>query len=207
MQTTARPAAQPAPSPIRVGIHDEPEVITLGLDGMLGRHRDRVRMSPDPVAVGDRVDVLICDPIGRSVGIERYLRSLSALTSARLLVFTWKLEAASIHRALAAGAHGFVPKSATSAELVAGIEAVHRGEAACHAATRELFDTAAPSPLLSTREAEVLGLICRGLSNLEIAGHLYVSVNSVKTYIRQVYQKIGVTRRAQAVAWGIDRGY
>lgn len=179
MQTTARPAAQPAPSPIRVGIHDEPEVITLGLDGMLGQHRDRVRMTPAPVAAGDRVDVLICDPIGRGVGIERYLRSLSALTSARLLVFTWKLEAASIHWALAAG----------------------------HAATRELFDAAGDGPLLSAREAEVLGLICRGLSNLEIAGHLYVSVNSVKTYIRQIYQKIGVTRRAQAVAWGIDRGY
>ncbi len=59
---------------------------------------------------------------------------------------------------------------------------------------------------LSTREGEVLELICRGMSNLEIADALFVSVNSVKTYVRQIYQKIGVTRRAQAVAWGLAHG-
>ena len=60
---------------------------------------------------------------------------------------------------------------------------------------------------LSTREAEVLDLICRGMSNLEIADQLFVSVNSVKTYVRQIYQKIGVARRAQAVAWGLAHGF
>jgi NarL family two-component system response regulator LiaR len=53
----------------------------------------------------------------------------------------------------------------------------------------------------------VLGLICRGMSNLEIADQLFVSVNSVKTYVRQIYQKIGVSRRAQAVAWGLAHGF
>ena len=60
---------------------------------------------------------------------------------------------------------------------------------------------------LSTREAEVLDLICCGMSNLEIAEQLFVSVNSVKTYVRQIYQKIGVARRAQAVAWGLGHGF
>ena len=60
---------------------------------------------------------------------------------------------------------------------------------------------------LSTREGEVLDLICRGMSNLEIADQLFVSVNSVKTYVRQIYQKIGVGRRAQAVAWGLAHGF
>ena len=53
----------------------------------------------------------------------------------------------------------------------------------------------------------MLDLICRGMSNLEIAEELYVSVNSVKTYVRQIYQKIGVARRAQAVAWGLANGF
>ena len=53
----------------------------------------------------------------------------------------------------------------------------------------------------------MLDLICRGMSNLEIADQLFVSVNSVKTYVRQIYQKIGVTRRAQAVAWGLEHGF
>ena len=62
-------------------------------------------------------------------------------------------------------------------------------------------------PGLSTRESEVLALICEGLSNQEVADRLFVSVNSVKTYIRQVYGKTGVTRRTQAVAWAHRHGW
>ena len=55
---------------------------------------------------------------------------------------------------------------------------------------------------LGPREADILRLIVPGLSNHEIARTLYLSINSVKTYIRSPYRKIGVTNRAQAVAWG-----
>ena len=50
-------------------------------------------------------------------------------------------------------------------------------------------------------------LITQGLSNQEIAERSYLSINSVKTYIRTAYRKIGVTRRAQAVAWGMRHGF
>ena len=56
---------------------------------------------------------------------------------------------------------------------------------------------------LSRRESDVLALIVEGLSNQEIATHLFVSINSVKAYIRSAYRKIGVTRRTQAVTWAI----
>ena len=62
-------------------------------------------------------------------------------------------------------------------------------------------------PGLSQRESEVLVLIGRGLSNQEIADRIYVSVNSVKTYIRQIYAKTGATRRTQAVAWAHEHGW
>ena len=55
---------------------------------------------------------------------------------------------------------------------------------------------------LTAREAEVLALITQGLSNQEIAERSYLSINSVKTYIRTAYRKIGVTRRSQAVCGG-----
>jgi DNA-binding NarL/FixJ family response regulator len=58
---------------------------------------------------------------------------------------------------------------------------------------------------LSPRESSVLALVTRGLGNQEIAGELYLSINSVKTYIRSAYRKIGVTSRSQAVAWAIRR--
>lgn len=60
---------------------------------------------------------------------------------------------------------------------------------------------------LSPREAEVLALITQGLTNLEIAERSYVSINSVKTYIRAAYRKIGVTSRSQAVRWGMQHGF
>ena len=127
------------------------------------------------------------------------------LTAAPVLVFTWSHSPSSVRRSLAAGARGFVSKCASSADLAAAVAAVHRGETVAPAPRQR------PQPRgvadLSTREAEVLELICHGMSNLEIADQLFVSVNSVKTYVRQIYQKIGVARRAQAVAWGLAHGF
>ena len=60
---------------------------------------------------------------------------------------------------------------------------------------------------LTAREAEIIALITQGLSNQEIAERSYLSINSVKTYIRTAYRKIGVTRRSQAVLWGIKHGF
>ncbi len=59
---------------------------------------------------------------------------------------------------------------------------------------------------LSGRERETVELIALGLSNEEIARHCYVTLNTVKTFIRSAYRKIGVTRRTQAVAWALEHG-
>jgi DNA-binding NarL/FixJ family response regulator len=187
-------------TPIAVGVYDEPELIVSGIDGMLARHGRVVTMAPDgPTAA---VDVVLCDPIGRAVQIEEYLGLVVALTLAPVLVFTWSRSPSSVRRSLAAGARGYLSKAVSAEDLVAAVNAIHRGEAV----TPETGAGSDGVPL-SARETEVLDLICRGMSNLEIADQLFVSVNSVKTYVRQIYQKIGVTRRAQAVAWGLEHGY
>ncbi len=59
---------------------------------------------------------------------------------------------------------------------------------------------------LSAREAEVLALITQGYTNNDIAARSYLSINSVKSYIRSAYRKIGVERRSQAVRWGMENG-
>ena len=115
------------------------------------------------------------------------------------------LIAEAVRQALDAGAHGYLGKTASGAELLAALEAVARGERP----TPDLHPRrpGVDFPGLSTRESEVLALICEGLSNQEVAERLFVSVNSVKTYIRQVYGKTGVTRRTQAVAWAHRHGW
>jgi DNA-binding CsgD family transcriptional regulator len=60
---------------------------------------------------------------------------------------------------------------------------------------------------LTAREVEVLALIAQGMSNLEIAERLFLSINSVKTYIRSAYAKIGATSRSRAVAWCLQHGF
>ena len=60
---------------------------------------------------------------------------------------------------------------------------------------------------LSSREAEIIALITQGLSNQDIADRAYLSINSVKTYIRSAYRKMQVTTRSQAVLWGVENGF
>ena len=60
---------------------------------------------------------------------------------------------------------------------------------------------------LSPRESEVLRLVVLGHSNQAIAESIFLSINSVKTYIRSTYRKINVTTRAQAIVWAIQHGF
>lgn len=68
-------------------------------------------------------------------------------------------------------------------------------------------DPDTPEEPLSPREHEILDLIARGRSNYEITQQLYLSINTVKTYIRSTYTKIGVTTRVQAVLWALGHGF
>ncbi len=60
---------------------------------------------------------------------------------------------------------------------------------------------------LTDREAEVLALITQGMSNAQVADLTYLSPNTIKTYIRSIYRKIGVDSRTQAVPWGVKHGF
>ncbi|WP_231123410.1 response regulator transcription factor [Nocardioides sambongensis] len=52
-----------------------------------------------------------------------------------------------------------------------------------------------------------MALICQGLTNQEIGERAFIGVNTVKTYVRTLYRKVGVTNRAQAVLWGVEHGF
>ncbi len=60
---------------------------------------------------------------------------------------------------------------------------------------------------LTARESEVIALVVAGLSNQEIADTAYLSINTVKTYIRTAYRRMGVSTRSQAVLWGLEHGF
>ena len=60
---------------------------------------------------------------------------------------------------------------------------------------------------LSEREAEILALITQGMSNADVARLTYLSPNTVKSYIRTIYRKLGVGSRTKAVLWGVNHGF
>lgn len=108
-----------------------------------------------------------------------------------------------VDQARATGVAVTLNLSASSTDLVDCIVSTRAQQVSSADARRRARATAAG---LSPRELEALAAVAEGLSNDEIARHLYLSVNTVKTNLRSAYRKIGVHRRAQAVIWYLDAG-
>jgi NarL family two-component system response regulator LiaR len=111
--------------------------------------------------------------------------------------------------ALERGAAAVIPLSISAEQLAEVIRAAMEGHLDEVPGARVSDDSAYPGKEagLSRRESEVLALIVQGRSNQEVADECFLSVNSVKTYIRSAYRKIGVSQRAQAVVWGMQHGF
>jgi NarL family two-component system response regulator LiaR len=201
--------------PIRVAIVNDYEMVVAGVAAMLAPHHDRVRIVEldAGVPVLSNVDVILYDTFGQVQGDAVDLKDLVNGHDAKVVIFSWNLQPELVRTAIDRGASGYLSKGMSAGEIVASIEAVHAGEVVVPRDSASSVDEGAVGEWpgreagLTAREAEVLALITQGLSNQEIASQTYLSINSVKTYIRTAYRKIEVTRRAQAVAWGMKHGF
>jgi two-component system nitrate/nitrite response regulator NarL len=130
----------------------------------------------------------------------------------RVVLLTAEADGATAHDAVAAGAAGFLSKQSGAPEIGAAIVAVARGatvlapEIQAGLAAEIRARSAGTPRLLSDRELEVLRLTADGHSAPEIGRRLYLSGATVKTHLQRVYEKLGVTDRASAVAEGMRRG-
>ena len=202
-------------APIRVAVVNDYEIVVAGIAAMLAPHDRRVSVVEldSSLPVVQDVDVILYDTFAAIQGDGVDLEDLVHGTDARVVIFSWNLQSALVNKALERGASGYLSKGLDAEQIVAAIEAVHRGETVVPPASAKRVDEPINGEwpgreiALSAREAEVLALITQGLSNQEIAERTYLSINSVKTYIRTAYRKIHVTRRAQAVAWGMKHGF
>lgn len=204
-----------ARSPIRVAIVNDYEIVVAGVAAMLAPHQDRVEVVEldSGLPVVSDVDVILYDTFGQVQGDAVDLEDLVRGSTVPVVIFSWNLQPDLVQRAIDHGASGYVSKGLSAGEIVDAIEAVYRGETVAPPPTVETLERELSGEWpgrevgLTAREAEVLALITQGLSNQEIAQQTYLSINSVKTYIRTAYRKIEVTRRAQAVAWGMTHGF
>ena len=113
-----------------------------------------------------------------------------------------------IYNALAAGATGYLLKQTPREELIAALEDVHRGGSPMTSniarkivqSFRQIPAAVAEGEALSPREEEVLDMLTQGFLFKEVADRLNISVHTVNTYVRRIYEKLHVQSRAQAVA-------
>lgn len=149
-------------------------------------------------------------------GIEATRRITAAHPDIRVAMLTTFDRSQLVYDSLVAGASGFLLKDASGDQLVAGVRAVARGEELlAPSITRRLVaeftrpgrdGPPAGYAQLTEREAEVLGLVARGLSNAEIAARLFVSIQTVKTHVARMLQKLGLRDRVQAVVLAYEHG-
>ncbi len=214
-------------APVRVLVCDDQPLIRTGFAtivdaqpdlevvGACGDGRTAVdlarRLRPDVVVMDVRMPVLD--------GIEatRALAGAGVPDPVKVLVVTTFNLDEYVYEALRAGASGFLLKDAPVAQLVDGIRTVASGAALlAPEVTRQLVgryasrisppDRPADHAVLSPRELEVLRLVAGGLSNAEIAAHLVLSQETVKTYVSRILTKLDLRDRVQAVVHAYRTG-
>ncbi len=201
--------------PIRVMTVDDHLVVRTGLATMLAN-------APDIAVVGDaadgreavaryaelRPDVVLMDlrmPGMDGVAAIRAIRRDDP--RARLIALTMYDGDVDIHRALTAGASGYLAKDVPVADLIDAVRNVAAGRRALPAAVARALAEYTPRVDLSEREVEVLRLVAKGLSNSELAGVLGLAAGTAKVHLHHIFRKLGTEDRTEAVTVALQRGY
>ena len=212
--------------PIRVLVADDQALVREGLMTLL-----EITAGIEPVAAASdgeeavvlaarhRPHVVLMDlRMPRLDGVEATRRIRAAQPETEIVVLTTHADDQSILGALEAGARGYLTKDAGIAEISRAIQAAAAHQALLDPAVQARLLAAATSAgaprapaaelpdELTPREAEVLRLIARGMSNAEIAAALIVSEATVKSHINHLFAKIGARDRAQAVHYAYTHG-
>lgn len=215
---------------IRVMLVDDHALVREGTRELLERESDLevVAEAGDgaeavELATKHRPDVIIMDiAIPKLNGIDATRRIKGLHPATAVLVLTAYDNDQYIFALLEAGAAGYLLKDIKTHDLVQAIRSVYAGESVLHpVVARKVVDhftrrreTAGAEPHderafdhLTVRELEVLKLAARGMTNREIANHLSISMRTVQVHLSNVFGKLGVGSRTEAVLWGLRKGW
>ncbi|MFJ1762455.1 response regulator [Amycolatopsis sp. NPDC088138] len=207
---------------IRVVVADDQQAVREGLVALLGL-LDDITVVASAGNGREAVETLAKHPAD-VVLMDLRMPELDGVAATRLIrrdhpgtavvVLTTYADDTSIADALRAGARGYLTKDAGRAEIAAALRSAAAGQAIFTAEVSDRLVAAldgrpasrAKAELpdsLTAREAEVLGLIARGLTNAEIAAELFIGEATVKTHINNAFAKIGARHRAEAVRYAL----
>lgn len=199
---------------IRLLVVDDHFVVRIGLTSALN-------LEPDMEVVAEakdgreaveayethRPDVVVMDyQLPHLNGAEATTVLRAKDPGARVIILSVYKGEEDVHRAVQAGASGYLPKSSEPQELLEAIRVIHKGRRYFPTAINAALASRAARSELSDREREVLEALIRGRSNKEIASALGISENTVKVHTTRVFEKLGVADRLEAVTVAIRRG-
>jgi DNA-binding NarL/FixJ family response regulator len=207
----------PAPRTIRVVVADDHPIVRRGIMTELAQHTD-MEVAGEAVNGYEvllqiqtrQVDVLVLDINMPGLRPTQVLRQFTTLQSPpQVLVLTAHNDPEHIIALLKAGAKGYALKEEPPDAIIGAVRAVARGETwlsasvmAClvsHSVQQPEDDL----PRLSERETEVLEQLVHGKDNQEIGDALSISERTVRFHLRNIYIKLGIQRRGEAIAWGL----
>ena len=188
------------PGPITVALVDDYDIVLMGVAHMFDRYRDRVVVAEiDANAeLSDTIDVVLYDSFAQPESDRLEIAALVGNPRAGcVIVYTWNFHPDLIREALEQGVRGYLSKTLPARDLVAAIEKVHAGETVVSTPPKRAgsaigLDWPGRREGITDRESEILALITQGKNNAEVATLTYLSPNTVKSYIRNIYGKIGV---------------
>jgi len=196
---------------VRVLLADDHSVVREGIRSLLEQCDDIAVVGEASDGQGAlteaerlRPDVVLLDmKMPGMSGLETIVALKQRMPTIGLLVFTSFAEESQVRDAVNAGALGYLLKDALREDLIRAVRAVADGQAWLHPrAQRQILDwlrrPASPIDQLTSRERDVLMLLAQGLSNKEIARRLALSEGTIKGYVSQVLEKLGVNDRTQA---------
>ena len=210
------------PTPIRVLIVDDHEIVRQGIRAILGESEDievvgeasngqaAIKQAEDK-----NPDVILMDLIMPGMdGVEAIRRITNQLPEVRMLVITTYSGDDMVFPAIKAGADGYLLKDAGAGQLVQAIRQVHSGEPSLNPdiARKLMQEISQPKPAnpppdpLTPREEEVLGLLARGMENHEIADQLVIAEVTVRSHISRILDKLHLANRVQATLYAIREG-
>jgi DNA-binding NarL/FixJ family response regulator len=209
---------------IRVLIADDHPLFRDGIHGLLDSVPEtevvgEAASGEEAIALAETLqpDVILMDIKMPGInGLQAMREILHTSPHVRILIVSMLEDDDSVFTAMRAGARGYVPKGANQAEMLRAIRAVANGEAIFGPGIAQrligFFSVSRPSvqsrlfPELTERESEVLTLIAQGRTNEEIAEQLVLSLKTVRNHVSNIFSKLQVADRAQAILRAQEAG-